>query len=49
MMVEQPKAPAGNPNWVSKKPDSPATLDEAGIDKNLANQASRLHALPGIY
>jgi hypothetical protein len=25
-------AKAGNPNWVSKKPNSPASLDEAGID-----------------
>jgi hypothetical protein len=34
-----PKAPAGNPNWVSKKPDSPITYTEAGIDKNLADRA----------
>lgn len=46
MMAQQPKASAGNPNWVSKKPDSPATLSEAGIDKNLANRARKLHALP---
>jgi N6-adenosine-specific RNA methylase IME4 len=39
-------APAGNPNWVSEKPDSPPTLAEAGIDKNLANRARKLHALP---
>jgi hypothetical protein len=34
MMEEQPKAKAGNPNWVSDKPNS-ATLAEQGIDKNL--------------
>ena len=45
MMVEQPKAKAGNPNWVSKKPDSPPTLTEAGIDKNLANRARQLNTL----
>jgi N6-adenosine-specific RNA methylase IME4 len=39
-------APAGNPNWVSEKPDSPPTLADAGIDKNLANRARKLHALP---
>jgi N6-adenosine-specific RNA methylase IME4 len=38
-------ASAGNPNWVSQKPDSVPTLAEAGIDKNLANRARKLHAL----
>jgi DNA-binding protein YbaB len=47
MIAQQPKAPAGNPNWVSKKPDSPITLDEAGIDKNLANRARKAAALDG--
>ena len=32
-------AKAGNPNWVSEKPDSAPTLAEQGIDKNLANRA----------
>jgi N6-adenosine-specific RNA methylase IME4 len=47
MMAQQPKAPAGNPNWVSKKPDSPATLAEVGIDKNLAHRARTLAAMSG--
>jgi N6-adenosine-specific RNA methylase IME4 len=41
-------APAGNPNWVSEKPNSPPTLADAGIDKNLANRARKLHALPSL-
>jgi N6-adenosine-specific RNA methylase IME4 len=50
MMEAQPKAkPPGANQYVdrvSEKPEAPATLAEAGIDKNLANRARKLHALP---
>jgi hypothetical protein len=40
MMAAQPKAKPPNPKRrVIKKPDDPLTLDEAGIDKNLAHRA----------
>ena len=38
-------AKPGNPNWVSEKPNSP-TLAEQGIDKNLADNARKLAAMP---
>ena len=38
-------AKAGNPNWVSEKPNSP-TLAEQGINKNLADAARKLAAMP---
>jgi hypothetical protein len=40
-MADQPKAKAGNPNWVSEKPNSASTLAEQGIDKNLADRARK--------
>jgi hypothetical protein len=47
MMAQQPKAPAGRPEKkrVSKKPDCPATLSEAGINKNLAHRARSAAAM----
>lgn len=49
MMAEQPKAkPPGlnqYPDRVSEKPDAPATLAEAGIDKNLANRARKFASM----
>lgn len=45
MMAEQPKARAGNPNWGTKNPNSAATLDEAGVDKNLAKRARKYAAM----
>jgi hypothetical protein len=45
MMDHEPKAKAGNPNWVPRGPDSPATLAEAGIDKHLAHRARRAGAM----
>jgi hypothetical protein len=52
MMAEQTKAkpPGGSEarprkDRVSEKPDHPATLAEAGIDKNLANRARKRRAL----
>jgi hypothetical protein len=47
MMKAQPKAKAGrHGNRVSAKPDSPATLAEAGIDKNLADRSRKAAAMP---
>jgi hypothetical protein len=52
MMEKQPKAPAGRPSkkiGVSKTPISkPATLAEAGIDKNLANRARKLASMSPV-
>lgn len=50
MMAAQPKAkPPGKNQYVdrgTKNPEAPATLAEASIDKNLAKQARKMHALP---
>lgn len=53
MMAAQPKAkpPGGSDarplkDRVSEKPDQTITLSDAGIDKNLANRARKLHAMP---
>jgi hypothetical protein len=54
MMAEQKKtvglAPAGRPKiGLSENPISkPPTLAEAGIDKNLANKARKLAAMPEV-
>jgi hypothetical protein len=44
MMASQNLKP-GNPQWVSEKP---ITLSEVGIDKNLADRARKLIAIPSV-
>jgi hypothetical protein len=53
MMAAQPKAKPPNPKppkndrrVIEKPDDKPITLAEAGIDKNLADRARKLNALP---
>jgi hypothetical protein len=52
LMAEQPKAKPSGSNQhrkvdrVSEKPDAPVTLDQVGIDKNLASRARKAAALP---
>lgn len=48
MMAAQPKATGGDAMRVARdiqKPEHIVTLSDAGIDKNLANRARKLHAL----
>jgi hypothetical protein len=43
-MMDAQQLKPGNPQWVSEKPI--IALSDAGIDKNLANLARKLQALP---